>query len=91
MLNEILILERLKHSNVLPFLGVCLQGFSPEADKSLSQDLSVKSGSSPSHGYGIVTPWLENGNILQYLDRNPSSNHIVKVTFRPQSNLLDHI
>lgn len=89
MLNEILILERLKHSNVLPFLGVCVQGFSPEEEKSLSLDLSVKSGSSPS--YGIVTPWLENGDILRYLERNPSSNRIVKVAFRPQLNLLDHI
>lgn len=89
MYNEILILDRLQHINVLPFLGVCLPDSALEAEKNHSQGLPVKPVFSPA--YGIVTPWLENGNILQYLRRYPSSNRTAKVKFWPLSLLLAHI
>lgn len=71
MYNEILILDRLKHNNVLPFLGVYLPKVSSDAEESYRPF------------YGIVTPLLENGDILQYLQCNPLSNRIVKVNVWP--------
>ena len=46
--------RQLKHPNILPFYGVCIDEFAPRI--------------------AMVSPWMENGNLLDYLIRGSQHN-----------------
>ncbi|KAG6807971.1 hypothetical protein H0H92_005864, partial [Tricholoma furcatifolium] len=48
------------HENVLPFHGVCT--------------ITHYNGDGPFNRLGLVSPFLENGNVIEFLDKNPSAD-----------------
>lgn len=72
--EEALILQKLHHVNILPFLGLSL-----EDSKFLGQDQL------PS----VVTPWMDNGNLMEYVQKHSTMNRLPLVRYSTFSGLTE--
>ena len=57
--REALVWKQLNHPNVLPFLGINMELFTPR--------------------FCLVSPWMSNGSLLDYLKKNPEHNRVKAV------------
>ncbi|KZS95412.1 kinase-like protein [Sistotremastrum niveocremeum HHB9708] len=57
-----------RHENILPFLGYCFYG----------ADRGAKFDPHHHHLFSLVSPWMENGTVIDYL-RSPSTSNVPQI------------